>query len=348
VAKYVGMPASKLYLQFEGDNPTGSFKDNGMAAGFTHARMLKKRNVVCASTGNTSASMAAFAANELDMRAYVFIGSGKIAMGKLAQTLEYGARVIQIRGDFDDAMAKVQELAVSQGLYIMNSVNPFRLEGQKTIMYRMLEGLNWQVPDWVVVPGGNLGNASAFGKAFHELHEMGMIKRTPNLAIINARGANTLSQLVNEHHVSWNQGEPDTDTIRRFYNRMNAENQRAHTIASAIEINRPVNLLKALRALEWTKGIVREVEDREMLDAKAVIGRNGFGCEPASAATVAGIKLLVEEGVINPGETVVGILTGHQLKDPVAAINYHTGKNKYSNQPHEVDNTAEAIIGALD
>src|SRR3989344_3520186 len=349
VAKYVGLESKDFYLQFEGYNPTGSFKDNGMAAAFTHAKMLKKKRVVCASTGNTSAAMAAFAANELGkMQAIIFIGSGKIAMGKLAQSLEYGAKVIQIKGDFDDAMSAVLKVGKKEGIYVMNSVNPFRLEGQKTIMYRALEGLDWKVPDWIVVPGGNLGNSSSFGKAFSELKSLGLINKVPKIAIINAEGSNTLYRLVNEEKISWNSGKPDFKKIKSFYDKMDKENRKAHTIASAIEINRPVNLIKALRVLENCGGAVEQVTDLEMLDAKAVVGKNGFGCEPASAATVAGIKKLVKKGIIKKGETIVGILTGHQLKDPVATIEYHTNKNnKYANFPVEVNNNLYEIVKAV-
>lgn len=348
VADYVKMNSENFYLQFEGDNPSGSFKDNGMAAAFTHAKILGKKKVVCASTGNTSASMAAFAANELKgLEAIIFIGSGKISMGKLAQSLEYGARVIQINGDFDDAMARVKELSKLEGLYVMNSVNPFRLEGQKTIMYRALEGLGWKVPDWIVCPGGNLGNSSSFSKALYELKELGLITKLPRLAIINAEGANTLHQLVNEENLKWNQGNPDFEKINNFYEQMNREQRKAHTIASAIEINRPVNLTKALRALEWMQGVVEQVSDKEMLDAKAVVGRNGFGCEPASAASVAGIKKLREKGIIKQEDVVVGILTGHQLKDPKATIEYHTNQNTFSNSPLTVENNADDIVRAI-
>ena len=232
------------------------------------------------------------------MRAVIFIGSGKISYGKLSQALDYGALTVQIQGDFDDAMARVQEVSRELGIYLVNSVNPFRLEGQKTIMYRVLEALHWQVPDWIVVPGGNLGNSSAFGKAFHELHELGLIDRIPRLAVINAGGARTLYDLVEISGVCWNDGRPDLDRIEGYFREMDAAGRRASTIASAIEINRPVNLHKCLRALEWCRGVVRQVSDQEILDAKAQVGAGGLGCEPASAASVAGAKMLVEEGVI--------------------------------------------------
>ena len=224
------------------------------------------------------------------MKAVIFIGSGKISYGKLSQALDYGALTVQIAGDFDDAMARVQEVSRRLGIYLVNSVNPFRLEGQKTIMFRVLEALGWEVPDWIVVPGGNLGNSSAFGKAFHELHELGLIERIPRLAVINAAGADTLYELFEQRGLRWNDGRPNLEIASRYYDEMDAQQRRASTIASAIEINRPVNLTKCLRALEWCNGVVREVTDQEILDAKAQVGAGGLGCEPASAASVAGVK----------------------------------------------------------
>src|SRR5437899_2822521 len=195
VAGYVGLEPGKLFLQYEGMNPSGSFKDNGMTAAFTHARMAGARRAACASTGNTSASLALFCSASGLMRAVVFIGSGKIAYGKLAQSLDHGALTVQIAGDFDDAMQRVQQVAKQMGIYLVNSINPFRLEGQKSVMYRVLEALRWEPPDWIVVPGGNLGNVSAFGKAFLELADLGLLKRLPRLAVINAAGACTFYQL---------------------------------------------------------------------------------------------------------------------------------------------------------
>src|SRR5690606_30255438 len=212
-------------------NPTGSFKDNGMTAAFTHARMVGASRVACASTGNTSASLAMFASLS-GMRGIVFIGSGKIAYGKLSQALDYGARTLQIQGDFDDCLRRVRQIAVEKpehGIYLMNSVNPFRLEGQKSIMYRVLEALGWEVPDWIVVPGGNLGNSSAFGKAFAELKQLGLIDRIPRLAVINAAGANTLYQLYEKQGLRWNGGNFDAAKIDGYYAAMDAENRRAST-----------------------------------------------------------------------------------------------------------------------
>jgi threonine synthase len=332
VARYAGVTPGRLYLQYEGLNPSGSFKDNGMSAAFSHARLAGANRAACASTGNTSASLAVYCSVTRLMKAVIFIGSGKISYGKLSQALDYGALTVQINGDFDDAMARVQEVSKQLGIYLVNSVNPFRLEGQKTIMFRVLEALGWEAPDWIAVPGGNLGNSSAFGKAFHELHELGLIDRIPRLAVINAAGANTLYELVERRGLRWNDGRPNLDVARRYYDEMDAEKRRASTIASAIEINRPVNLTKCIRALQWCNGVVREVTDQQILDAKAQVGAGGLGCEPASAASVAGVKELVAEGVIGPDERVVCILTGHQLKDPTATVAYHTTDQEKFNE----------------
>ena len=363
VAPFVGVDGAGFYLQYEGLNPSGSFKDNGMAGAFTHGKLVGAKQAACASTGNTSASLAMFCAVTKLMKAVIFIGSGKIAYGKLSQALDYGAKTVQIEGDFDDAMARVQEVSKQLGIYLVNSVNPFRLEGQKSIMFRVLEQLRWESPDWIVVPGGNLGNSSAFGKAFMELHQLGLIKKVPRIAIINAAGANTLCRLVEQDGLCWNGGRYDKSLVKRFYSDMTAEGRRASTIASAIEINRPVNLSKCLRALEFTNGVVREVTEQEILDAKAQVGAGGFGCEPASATSVAGAKRLVDEGVIGRDERVVCILTGHQLKDPDATVGYHgmdaalyekclknrgVTETPYANRPITVPNDLDEIIAAIE
>ncbi len=332
VGKYVGLDRGQLHLQYEGMNPSGSFKDNGMSAAFTHARIVGARRAACASTGNTSASLALYCAVTRLMKGIIFIGSGKISYGKLSQALDYGALTVQIAGDFDDAMQRVKEVSAREGIYLVNSVNPFRLEGQKTIMLRVLEALRWEVPDWIVVPGGNLGNSSAFGKAFAELKELGLIDRVPRLAVVNAAGANTLYELYERRGLRWNGGRPDEELVSGYYAELDAAHRRADTIASAIEINRPVNLNKCLRALDVCDGVVREVTEQEILDAKAQVGAGGLGCEPASAASVAGAKNLVSEGVIGRGERVVCILTGHQLKDPTATVAYHTTDQEQFNK----------------
>jgi len=331
VGSYIGLQPGRLFLQYEGMNPSGSFKDNGMSAAFTHAKLVGAKWAACASTGNTSASLAAYCSVTGGIKAVIFVGSGKIAFGKLSQALDYGALTVQIAGDFDDAMERVKEVSRQLGIYLVNSVNPFRLEGQKTIMFRVLEALAWQVPDWIVVPGGNLGNSSAFGKAFFELQQLGLIERIPRLAVINAAGANTLFELFQQRGLRWNQGAPQMSIVDKYYRELDTQSKRASTIASAIEINRPVNLKKCLRALEVCDGVVREVTDQEILDAKAQVGAGGLGCEPASAASVAGAKKLREEGVIGRDERVVCILTGHQLKDPDATVAYHsTDQNMFN------------------
>jgi threonine synthase len=250
VAGYVGLRPGGLYLQYEGMNPSGSFKDNGMAAAFTHARLVGATRAACASTGNTSASLALYCAATGLLHGVVFVGAGKISYGKLAQALDHGVLTLQLDGDFDAAMGRVQEVAPRLGIYLVNSVNPFRLEGQKAVMYRVLEALGWEPPDWVVVPGGNLGNVSAFGKAFAELKQIGLLGRVPRLAVVNAAGANTFFTLFERQALRWEQGRPNRAVIDEYYRRLDAGGRRAATLASAIEINRPVNLPKALRALE--------------------------------------------------------------------------------------------------
>ena len=375
VAPFAGLKEDRLYLQYEGLNPSGSFKDNGMVAAFSHGVSVGAKTAACASTGNTSASLAIYSAavslasgdcvgahNTGLMQSVIFIGSGKIAYGKLSQALDYGAKTIQIQGDFDDAMARVQQVSKELGIYLVNSVNPFRLEGQKTIMFRVLEALRWEVPDWIVVPGGNLGNSSSFGKAFIELYKLGLIKRVPRLAVINAAGANTLYRLYEQDGLRWQGGLYDKVLTKKFFDQMTAEGRKASTIASAIEINRPVNLAKCLRALDFCNGVVREVSEQEILDAKAQIGAGGLGCEPASAASLAGARKLVAEGVIDKSDRVVCILTGHQLKDPNATVAYHgtdkaffeetLGKRgvtstEFANRPISVANDLEQIVEAL-
>jgi threonine synthase len=363
VAKYVGLNPGRLYLQYEGMNPSGSFKDNGMTAAFTHARLVDARRAACASTGNTSASLAVYCAATHLMRAVIFIGSGKISYGKLSQALEHGALTVQIAGDFDDALRRVQEVSRQLGIYLVNSVNPFRLEGQKTIMYRILEALRWEVPDWVVVPGGNLGNVSAFGKAFQELKGFDLIPRVPKLAVVNAAGADTFFELYESRGLRWNGGRTDAAKTDGYYRELDAAGRHADTLASAIEINRPVNLPKALRSLEWCGGVVRAATDQEILDAKAQVGAGGLGCEPASAATVAGLLKLVREGVVAPSDRVACVLTGHVLKDPTATVAYHSSDPKtfadvlgqrgvrraaYANKAVQVPNDLDEIVKAIE
>jgi threonine synthase len=281
-----------IFFKHEGENPTGSFKDRGMTVAMTQAVRVGARAVACASTGNTSASLAAYAA-QAGLRAIVFIPAGKIAGGKLAQTLAYGALALAVRGDFDAAMRLVLDASKEFGIYLVNSINPFRIEGQKTIIWELLQDLGWRPPDWIVVPAGNLGNTSAFGKALVEARDAGWIDKMPRLAAIQARGANPFYRSFTEGFAT--------------RHRVNAE-----TIASAIRIGDPVSFDRAVAAIRATNGVVEEVTDEEIMAAKRDIDRMGIGCEPASAATLAGVRKLGLKG------TVVCVLTGHLLKDPDA------------------------------
>jgi threonine synthase len=322
-----------LYFKHEGENPTGSFKDRGMTTGVTQARVLGKTRVACASTGNTSASMAAYAAFA-GMEGIVFFQNQQIALGKLSQAVAYGATCIQINADFDKNMELVREISEKLGIYVLNSINPFRLEGQKTIMFEAIQQLRWRVPDWIVCPGGNLGNSSAFGKGLYELHQLGLIDRMPRIAIIQAEGANPLYR-------AFRQGFKHYEPVH------------AETIATAIKIGNPVNYPKAVRALRWTDGVVEQVSDQEIMDAKALIDGSGIGCEPASACSLAGTRKLAQAGVIRPGETVVGILTGHILKDPDATIGYHSDSlpnvaATYPNRLQQAEPSVDEIVHILE
>jgi threonine synthase len=301
-ARYAGMKI--LLAKHQGFNPTGSFKDNGMTAAVTMAKKLGTTMVACASTGNTSASMAAYAARA-GMKSIVFIPEGQIAYGKLSQSLDYGALTIQIKGDFDAAMQIVEDLCNRGNIYLLNSINPFRIEGQKTIMIELLHQLDWNPPDWVIVPGGNLGNSSAFGKAFEELMQTGFMAKPPRLAIVQADGANPLYKCFTEHR----------DDLQPVH---------AHTRATAIKIGNPVSFEKALHAVRLTNGIVEQVSEEEIAAAKSRIGSDGIGSEPASATTVAGCKKLVDRKIISPSDSVVCVLTGHVLKDPDYTVAFHT------------------------
>ncbi len=305
-AKYGGL--DRLVFKHQGFNPTGSFKDNGMTCGATQAVRLGMKRVACVSTGNTSASMAAYA-SAAGLEPIVFIPHGNISYGKLAQALEYGARTLQVEANFDQILALVRELAERLGIYLLNSINPFRIEGQKTIVIEMLDQRDWNPPDWIVLPGGNLGNTSAFGKALRELLAFGFIEKMPRLAVIQAEGSAPF------HDFMQNRGE--------FHSVPNPE-----TLATAIRIGDPVSWPKALQEVTETDGVVEKVSEQEIADAKAQIGRCGIGCEPASAATLAGIRKLTERGVIDKGADVVAVLTGNLLKDPDYIYRYHTGQLK--------------------
>lgn len=332
-ADYGGV--ERLRFKHQGFNPTGSFKDNGMTCGVAQALRLGMERVACVSTGNTSASMAAYASSA-GLQPIIFIPHGNIAYGKLAQALEYGARTFQVKANFDQILALVRQLAEKLGIYLLNSINPFRIEGQKTIMLEMMEQLDWQVPDWVVLPGGNLGNTSAFGKGLREMRELGLIDRLPRLAVIQAAGAAPFYHLMQS---------ADRSQLRAV--------GHPETLATAIKIGDPVSWPKALHEVNSTGGVVEQVSEQEIADAKAVIGRAGIGCEPASAATLAGIRKLTGAGVITRGSDVVAVLTGNVLKDPDFIHQYHTRslnapdgtaiQSNFGNVPVVVENDAESI-----
>ncbi|HEY2962416.1 MAG TPA: threonine synthase [Pyrinomonadaceae bacterium] len=303
-AEYSGL--TSLRLKHQGNNPTGSFKDTGMTVAVTQALKLGMRLVACASTGNTAASLAAYAARAR-MLCAILVPEGQVSEAKLAQALDYGAKVLEIEGNFDVCMRVIQELAAQSSLYLVNSINPFRIEGQKTVAFELAEQLQWQVPDHLVVPGGNLGNSSAFGKGFRELLSHGLIRKQPRISVIQAEGAAPFARFFAEN------GESE------FVNEKHPQ-----TLASAIKIGAPVSWKKAWRAVRETGGCVITVSEQEIADAKAVIGRDGVGCEPASATTVAGIRKLVSDGFIKKDESVLAVLTGHLLKDTEYVIRYHS------------------------
>lgn len=321
LSAYVGL--DDLALKHEGENPTGSFKDRGMTVALTQAARAGATAVGCASTGNTSASMAAYA-SQAGLPALVFVPAGKVAAGKLAQALAYGARTLVVKGDFDACLRLVRAASRELGITLLNSVNPWRIEGQKTIILELLQQRGWDPPDWVVVPAGNLGNTAAFGKALREARQLGLISRLPRLAAIQARGANPF-------YLSFGTG------FRRQFR------VRAETVATAIRIGDPASFERAVRAIRETRGLVAQVSDAEILRAKAAVDRAGVGCEPASAAAVAGTRQLVRRGVIQAGESVVAILTGHLLKDPQTVIDFHLGGGRGANPPVEIEPTVRAV-----
>ena len=336
-AQYGGL--DRITFKHQGFNPTGSFKDNGMTCGVAQALRLGMTCVACVSTGNTSASMAAYA-SAAGLQPIIFIPHGNISYGKLAQALEYGARTFQVEANFDQILALVREIAERLGIYILNSINPFRIEGQKTIMVEMMDQRDWLAPDWVVLPGGNLGNTSAFGKALREMKAIGLIDRLPRLAVIQAEGSSPFYDLMQS---------ADRSRLQPV--------EHPETLATAIKIGDPVSWPKALYEVTTTGGIVERVSEQEIADAKAVIGQCGIGCEPASAATLAGIRKLVAAKVISPDADLVAVLTGNVLKDPDFIFRYHTGVlegpgatriiSNYGNNPVVVPNDAAKISSLL-
>jgi threonine synthase len=332
-----------LHAKHQGMNPTASFKDTGMTFAASSARQGKFRWVACASTGNTSASMAAYAARG-NMHSLVLIPDGKISWGKLSQSLDYGALTCQLRTDFDGCVRILNELVRQKPVYLLNSVNPYRIEGQKTAAIELMEQLVWEPPDHIIVPGGNLGNSSAIGKALLEMLELKLISRLPKLSIIQAQGANPFYRCVRE------------------FGGKKLEPMTADTLATAIRIGNPASWKKALRVLQATGGEVEQVTEVEIATAKAEIGADGIGCEPASAVTLAGLKKLRRSAFVKPGESVVLILTGHLLKDPDFTIQFHRGDlfsgttgetaaaeaKSLQRAPIVLDANLGAVIAALD
>ena len=340
-ARITGVP--RLLAKHQGLNLTGSFKDAGMTVAATFARLAGFRWVACASTGNTSASMAAYAARG-GLRSLVLVPDGRISWSKLSQALDYGAVTCQLRTDFDGCLRLLQELVLRAPVYQLNSINPFRLEGQKTLALELLEQLDWQPPDHIIVPGGNLGNSSAIGKALVEMRDLGLISRLPKLSIIQAEGANALVRTLREA------------AGKRLIS------VQAETQATAVRIGNPASWKKAIQVLEATGGACEQVSEIEIAQAKAEIGAEGIGCEPASAVTLAGLKKLVKLGLVKREESVVLILTGNLLKDPDFTLGFHRGDlftgtpdetagarlNPLRRPPVVLDATLDAVIGALE
>ncbi len=351
-ASYCGLDS--LRVKHQGCNPTGSFKDTGMCAAVTQALVLGTHTVICASTGNTAASLAAYSARA-GLQPAILLPRGQITAAKLAQSMDYGALVCEIDGNFDDCMRLIQELGEDPSIYVANSINPFRIEGQKTVAFEMMNQCDWRPPDHVVVPGGNMGNSSALGKGFEELLALGLIDRLPKLSVIQAEGASPLARLFANLPSAATQPESPLPESIDF-------EDHPRTLATAIKIGAPVSWKKALRAVLRSGGEIISVTEQEIADAKAMIGRDGIGCEPASATTVAGTKKLVAAGHIRRGESVVAVLTGHVLKDPDYVSAYHRGtlalestgaeplqiRGSFRNAPQRVEASKSAILQMLD
>ena len=328
IAEWAGLP--HLRVKHEGHNPTGSFKDRGMTVGVTQAARLGASAIACASTGNTSAALAAYGA-QAGIPALVFVPAGQVALGKLAQSLAYGAKTLLVRGDFDACLRLVQQAADELGVYLLNSINPYRLEGQKTIVLELLHQLCWDVPEWIVLPAGNLGNTAAFGKALREAKALGIIDRVPRIASVQAAGAAPFA-------LGFAEGFAARRTVK------------AETIATAIKIGDPASWDRAVQTIRETDGVVTSVTDAEILEAKAVIDAAGVGCEPASAASVAGARRLHAEGIIRRDDRVMAVLTGHVLKDPGVLLTYHqdtTPPPARANRPIEIDADLRAVARVL-
>ena len=329
ISDWCGVDA--LQIKHEGLNPTGSFKDRGMTVGITQAKRIGARAVACASTGNTSASLAAYAAHA-GIPALCLVPEGQVTTAKLSQTLAYGARTLVVDGDFDDCLRLMQQTSNELGVYLLNSINPFRVEGQKTIVFEMLEQLHWNAPDWIVLPAGNLGNTAAFGKAIDEALAHGLIARRPRIAAVQAEHAG-----------------PFAAAFTREFDRLVPVH--ADTIATAIKIGAPASYSRGVRAIRSTNGVVITVTDAEILAAKGVIDRIGVGCEPASAASVAGVRKLRRDGTIGSAESVVAVLTGHILKDSSILQQIHGDHSiapELANLPARIPADVQAIASLLD
>jgi threonine synthase len=319
-----------ILFKHEGHNPTGSFKDRGMTVGVTQAKRIGAAAVACASTGNTSASLAAYA-SQAGLPALVLVPVDGVASGKLAQTLAYGAKTLLVRGDFDDCLRLVEEASTRLGVYLLNSINPFRIEGQKTIVLELLQQLAWESPDWIVLPAGNLGNTAAFGKALREARQWGLIARLPRLAAVQAAGAAPFA-------LSFAEGFAQRHRVK------------AETVATAIRIGNPASYDRAVQAITETDGVVLAVPDAELLEAKAVIDASGVGCEPASAVSLAGLRQLVRRGTVKRTDRVVAVLTGHILKDPGLLLQYHQEMEpppSAANRPIEIEADVSEIERVL-
>ena len=328
VSEWCGV--DRLLMKHEGANPTGSFKDRGMTVAITQAKRIGVSAVACASTGNTSASLAAYAA-QARLPALVLVPNGRVSLGKLAQTLAYGAHTLLVRGDFDDCLRLAREAAERCGVYLANSINPYRIAGQKTIVFELLQQLGWHAPDWIVLPAGNLGNTAAFGAALREATTLGLIDTMPRLAAVQAAGAAPFAASYR-----------DEFRVRHVV--------QAETVATAIRIGDPASYGRAVRAIRETSGVVLDVSDAAILEAKSVVDASGVGCEPASAASVAGVRELASRGVIGRGEVVVCVLTGHLLKDPEILLTFHRATEPApprANRPVEIEPEVAAIEQVL-
>ncbi|MCY7825022.1 threonine synthase [Bacillus spizizenii] len=306
LSKYTGV--RKVYLKAQSENPSGSFKDNGMTVAVSHGKHLGYEKYACTSTGNTSSSLGMYA-SIANASSYVFVPDKEISINKVLQTAAYGGNVFSIPGTYDDGIRFLEKYSGDFGFYICNSINPFRIEGQKSIIYEIAQYLDWKLPDWIIVPGGALSNATALGKGLRDLYALNFIDKIPRVAIIQAEGASPFHQMISKNK--------ETIDPEPF----------PYTRASALNIGNPPSWKKARKVLEDTNGITVSVTDEDILDAKAIIDRTGVGCEPASASTAAGLRQLRSQQVIDKDESVLCILTGNILKDTGALHDYHFGKD---------------------